>query len=115
MSKLHIIAASAFLAISPISLHAAELAPDAITKAIEDVGNDEAKVKAYCSMVAKMDEIGDDDKAAEAAGDEIDGYFKVLGTDFEAAWNGAQEAPEDSPNAKAFEDAMNKLEEKCKK
>jgi len=107
--------ASAFVAVSSCAAHAAELTADAITKAIEDVSSDANKLQAYCAMAAKMDEIGDDDKAAEAAGDEIDGYFKTLGADFEAAWSGAQEAPEDSPQAKAFEDAMTKLEEKCKK
>ena len=107
--------ASAFVAVSSCAAHAAELTADAITKAIEDVSSDANKLQAYCAMAAKMDEIGDDDKAAEAAGDEIDGYFKTLGADFEAAWSGAQEAPEDSPQAKAFEDAMTKLEEKCQK
>lgn len=115
MSKLPMLIASAFVAVSSCAAHAAELTADAITKAIEDVSSDANKLQAYCAMAAKMDEIGDDDKAAEAAGDEIDGYFKTLGADFEAAWSGAQEAPEDSPQAKAFEDAMTKLEEKCKK
>ncbi len=115
MSKLPMLIASAFVAVSSCAAHAAELTADAITKAIEDVSTDANKLKAYCAMAAKMDEIGDDDKAAEAAGDEIDGYFKTLGPDFEAAWSGTQEAPEDSPQAKAFEDAMTKLEEKCQK
>ncbi|MEZ5899516.1 MAG: hypothetical protein R3D51_08480 [Hyphomicrobiaceae bacterium] len=115
MSKLPLLLASAFVAVSSCAVHAAELTAESITKAIEDVSNDANKLKAYCSMAAKMDEIGDDDKAAEAAGDEIDGYFKTLGPDFESAWSGAQEAPEDSPQAKAFEDAMTKLEEKCQK
>ncbi|MEQ1717305.1 MAG: hypothetical protein ABL907_15215 [Hyphomicrobium sp.] len=93
---------------------AAEMSAETITKSIEAIASDPAKITAYCAMAKKMDEVGEDDKKAEAAGDEIDGFFKVLGSDFEAAWNGAQEAPEESPQGKAFEAAMTKLEEKCK-
>lgn len=93
---------------------AAELTPEAITSAISSVAADPAKTTAYCAMSKKMEEVGDDEKKAEAAGDEIDGYFKTLGADFEAAWNGAQEASEDSPQSKAFEEAMTKLDDKCK-
>lgn len=110
-TKFSLLLLSAALALPAV---AAEMAPEAITKAIEAVAGDPAKVTAYCAMAKKMDEVGEDDKKAEAAGDEIDGYFKTLGPDFEAAWNGAQEAPEDSPQGKAFEAAMTKLEESCK-
>ena len=97
------------------AVFAAEMTPEAITKAIDAVSADPAKVAAYCAMAKKMDEIGDDDKAAEAAGDEIDGYFKTLGDDFEASWSSAQESAEDSAQGKAFEAAMTKLDDKCDK
>lgn len=113
MAKFSYVAAAALMALSSAAV-AAELSAEAITKAIDGVASDAAKVKAYCAMAKKMDEIGDDEKAAEAAGAEIDGYFKTLGADFEAAWGGAQESPEDSPQGKAFEAGMTKLEEKCK-
>lgn len=93
---------------------AAELTAEAVSKAVAGVTGDPAKVTAYCAMIKKMDEVGEDEKKAEAAAAEIEGYIKTLGADFEAAWNGAQDAPEDSPQSKAFEDAMSKLEEKCK-
>ncbi len=54
-------------------------------------------MKAYCAMSKKMDEVGDDEKKAEAAGDEIDGYFKTLGEDFENAWDSGQDAKDGSP------------------
>jgi hypothetical protein len=90
-------------------------APDAaaITKSIEQAASDPGKTKTYCAMSKKMNEIGDDDKKAEAAGDEIDGYFKTLGGDFEAAWNAGQDAPETSAEGKAFDEAMSKLDGKC--
>jgi hypothetical protein len=84
-----------------------------ITKNLEQVGNDPAKTKAYCDMSKKMEQIGDDDKKAEAAGDEIDGFFKVLGPDFQAAWDAGQEANETSAEGKAFDEAMTKLDAKC--
>ncbi len=86
---------------------------ETIASTIEATAGDAAKVKAYCAMAAKINEIGDDEKKAEEAGDEIDGYFKELGPDFEAAWNSGQDAAPDSAEAKAFEEAMTKLDDKC--
>ena len=77
--------------------HAATVSAGDISKTITQASSDPAKVKAYCDMSKKMAEIGNDDKKAEAAGDVIDGYFKVLGTDFTAAWDTGQEAKESSP------------------
>ncbi len=86
---------------------------ETITSTIEATAADGSKVKAYCAMAAKINDIGDDEKKAEAAGDEIDGYFKELGAEFEAAWNAGQDAAPDSAEAKAFEEAMTKLDDKC--
>src|ERR1700744_2056113 len=72
-----------------------------IQKNLEAAASDPAKVKAYCAMAKKMDEVGDDEKKAEAAGNEIDGYFKTLGEDFENAWDDGQDAADGSPEAKA--------------
>jgi len=94
---------------------AAGLSAEAITKAVDAAGADKAKLTAYCTMAKRIEEIGDDEKKAEAAGEEIDGYFKTLGADFEAAWTAGQEAADNSAEAKAFDDALNKLEEKCPK
>lgn len=113
MSKFSYLAVAALVAMSSAAV-SAEMTADAIKKAIDGVSADPAKVTAYCAMAKKMDEIGDDEKAAEAAGGEIDGYFKTLGAEFEAAWGGAQDSPEDSAQGKAFEEAMTKLDEKCK-
>ena len=110
MSKFYaLIAVVAF--VTPAA--AADVTVETINKTFEQVLSDPAKVTAYCAMSKKMDEVGDDEKKAEAASAEIDGYLKTLGTDFEATWNGAGEAKEDSPEAKAFDDQMNKLDEKC--
>lgn len=110
MRKFIFLAAVAFMA-APAS--AATVTVDSIKKTFDAIMADNAKITAYCAMVKKMDEVGDDEKKAEAANAEIDGYIKTLGSDFEATWNGAGQAAEDSPEAKAFDDSMNTLEEKC--
>ncbi len=92
----------------------AAVSANAITKAIEDAASDATKAEAYCAMSKKMDEVGDDEKKAEAAGDEIDGYFKILGPDFEAAWDAGQDAADGTAEATAFDNAMQKLDERCK-
>lgn len=94
---------------------APSMSADAIKTAIDAAAADPAKTKAYCDMAAKMEEVGDDQAKAEAAGDQIDGYFKVLGAEFEAAWTAGQDAPADSDQAKAFDESMTKLDDKCGK
>ncbi|MFA5956170.1 hypothetical protein [Hyphomicrobium sp.] len=85
-----------------------------ITKNLTAAASDPAKVKAYCAMSKTMDEVGDDEKKAEAAGDQIDGYFKTLGEDFEAAWDSGQDAKDGSPEANAMDAAVATLDAKCK-
>lgn len=113
MLKLSSLLVAAGLMITPALAQTPTMSADAITAAIGAAAADETKVKAYCDMTKKMAEIGEDDKKAEAAGDEIDGYFKALGPDFEAAWNAGQNAADDSAEAKAFDDSMAKLDDKC--
>ena len=86
-----------------------------IKKSLEAVASDPAKVKAYCAMSKKMDEVGDDEKKAEAAGDEIDGYFKTLGDDFENAWDAGQDSADGTPEAKAMDAGIDALDAKCGK
>lgn len=95
------------------SAHAAPVDAAAITKTLDAVVADAAKLKSYCAMAQKFVDIGDDDKKAEAAGEEIDGYFETLGADFEAAWDAGQNSDEASPEGKAFDEAMTKLEAAC--
>jgi hypothetical protein len=85
-----------------------------IKKNLEAATSDPAKVTAYCAMSKKMDEIGDDEKKAQAAGDEIDGYFKTLGDDFTNAWDDGQDAADGTPEAKAMDEAVGVLDAKCK-
>lgn len=99
------------LAVTPAA--AADVDAPTITKTIDAVAADPVKAKAYCDMAAKFEEIGDDEKKAEASGEEIDGYFKTLGADFESAWDAGQNADENSAEGKAFDEAMTKLDATC--
>lgn len=99
------------LAVTPAQ--AAEVNAAAITKAVEAAAADPVKAKAYCELAAKFDEIADDEKKGEAASEQIDGYFQVLGADFEAAWDTGQNTTEDSAEGKAFDAAMTKLDATC--
>ncbi len=47
------------------------------------------------------------------AGDFIPGQASNLGPDFETAWNAGENLKEDSAEAKALSDALDKLDAKC--
>lgn len=86
---------------------------DQAVKTFSAVEGDPAKIQAYCEMGKTMEEVGDDEKKLEAADSKIDGYFKTLGPDFETAWNAGENLKEDSAEAKALSDALDKLDAKC--
>ena len=71
------------------------------------------KLKAYCALAKKMDEIGDDEKKVEASRAEIDGYYEVLGAAFDAAWTTGADANEGSPEAAQLEKSVENLDAKC--
>lgn len=98
-------------AISPAV--AADASVDAAVKVFNDVQNNPEKLKTFCAMVKVMDDAGDDEKKAEAADKEVDGYLKQLGSDFETAWNSGADLPEDSPDAKKLDDSLDALQSKC--
>jgi hypothetical protein len=114
MSKFYAVLVTALLFAPAVHAADAKMSAADIKKNLEAAASDPAKVKAYCAMSKKMDEIGDDEKKAEAAGDEIDGYFKTLGNDFENAWDAGQDAADGTPEANAMDAAMTTLDGKCK-
>jgi hypothetical protein len=85
-----------------------------IKSTLEAAASDPAKVTAYCAMTKKMDEVGDDQTKAEAAGDEIEGYFKTLGDDFQSAWDAGMNSEDGSAEAKAMDAGLTTLDGKCK-
>jgi hypothetical protein len=105
---------AAMLVAPAVHAQDAKMSAADIKKNLEAAASDPAKAKAYCAMAKKMDEVGDDEKKAQAAGDEIDSYFKTLGDDFENAWDAGQDAADNSPEATAMDEAMTTLDGKCK-
>ncbi len=92
---------------------AADAKIEAAIKTIEKTAADPEKVKSYCAMTKVMESVGDDEKKAAAAEAEIDGYMKKLGPEFESAWSAGESLDENSPDAKALNAALEKLDDKC--
>lgn len=92
---------------------AADASVESAVKVFGEVQNNPEKLKTFCTMVKVMDEAGEDEKKAEAAEKEVDGYIKQLGSDFETAWNSGADLPEDSPDAKKLDDSLDALQSKC--
>lgn len=97
------------------SAFAADASVDTAVKTFEGVAASPDKLAIYCQMSAKMNDIGDDDKKAEEAAEEMNGYFDKLGPEFEDAWGAGDKLPENSPDAETLSNALNKLDEACKK
>lgn len=106
-------AAIAVCVVTPVA--AADVTVESIKKTFDAISADPAKVTAYCAMTKKMDEVGDDEQKAEAAAEEVDGYLKTLGAEFEAVWTAAENMSEDAPESKAFEEGLSSIDEKCGK
>jgi hypothetical protein len=82
-------------------------------KTFDQIAATPKKLKAYCALANKMDEIGDDEKKVEAASAEIDHYYEILGAAFDAAWTAGADAAEGSPKAAQLEKAVENLDAKC--
>jgi inhibitor of KinA sporulation pathway (predicted exonuclease) len=82
-------------------------------KAFEDVAANQEKLSTYCAMTKKIDEVGDDEAKAKAAEEEVDGYLNTLGPEFEAAWAGGDETDENSAELEKVEAALADLDSKC--
>ncbi len=87
---------------------------EAAVKTFDQVTATPEKLAAYCAMVKKMEDIGDDEKKAEAANAEMEGYFKTLGAEFEEAWAAGENLSDGSPDLEVLDTAMTKLDSACK-
>src|SRR6185369_8754920 len=84
---------------------------DAAIKTFKAVGADPAKQKVFCDMSKAMDAAGE--KPSPAVEAKIDGFMKQLGADFETAWAVADGLNENSPDGKAYNNALDELAGKC--
>lgn len=103
------VAAAAF-ALFPV---AASADAEKSIQAFEAVAASPEKLAAYCAMIKKIDEVGDDEAKAQAAEGQIDEYMITLGEDFEEAWSGGDDLPEGSGDLEKIENALSDLDSKC--
>ena len=109
MKRVIFVAVAACLAAVPALAASPKI--DAAVKTFKAVGADPAKQKIFCDMSKAMDAAGD--KPSPAADAKINGFMKQLGADFEAAWGVAENLNENSPDGKAYNNALDELAGKC--
>jgi hypothetical protein len=98
-------------ALAALPAYAASPKVEAATKTLQSVAADPAKVKTYCEMSKVMECAGD--QADAATEQKIQTLIKQLGPDFETAWNVGGELDENSPDAIAYNAALDDLSSKC--
>ena len=109
MKRAVLAAVAACLAAAPA--FAASPKIDAAVKTFKAVSADPAKLKTFCDMSKAMDAAGD--KPSTAADAKINGFMQQLGADFETAWAVADGLNENSPDGKAYNNALDDLAGKC--
>lgn len=107
--RVPVIGVAAFLlACSPALATSPEI--DAAIKLFNGVAADPAKLKIFCDMDKFLEAAGDkDDPKIDA---QVDAYIDQLG-DFASAWEAGEDLDENSPDGKAFNEALEDLEGKC--
>jgi len=98
----------------PPALAASETVQAAV-KTFDQVAADPAKLKIYCEMHKLMStaEDGEDESKAEATDKQMQEYMTQLGPDFETAFEAGADLEPDSEDGKAYDAALDKLDEKC--
>jgi hypothetical protein len=84
---------------------------DLAIKAVQAVGNDPARLKAFCEFHKLLQAIGDKDD--DASQKQIEDLVAKIGPEFSAAWDVAEELDENSEDGQEFYDAVDTLAEKC--
>lgn len=113
MKKILAVAAACGLLAWPA--FAASPAVESAIKAFDSVASDPDKLKIYCEMSETMEDAGDeeDESKIDALDKKMDGYMKALGSDFENAFEAGDDLDPDSADGKAFDSALDNLDNKC--
>ena len=98
-------------ALAALPAYAASPKVESATKTFQSVAADPAKVKTYCEMSKVMEAAGD--QADAATEQKIQTLIKQLGPEFETACNVGGELDENSPDATAYNSALDDLSSKC--
>ena len=99
------------LTLLAVPAHAASPQVEGAVQVFRSVANDPAKLATVCQLAKVMDEAGDHLDAATE--EKIQTIVKQVGPEFETAWNLGDELDEDSPDAAAYNAALDELASKC--
>jgi hypothetical protein len=109
-----ILAACALCGVFAVPALAANAAVESAVKTFEAVGNDPAKLKTYCELSKVMSSADTEDESKdEEISKQMDGFMKALGADFQTAFDAGADLDPASDDGKVYDDAMNKLDDKC--
>ena len=99
------------LTLLAVPAHAASPQVEGAVQVFRSVANDPGKLATVCQLVEVMEEAGDHLDAATE--EKIQTIVKQVGSEFETAWNLGDELDEDSPDAAAYNAALEELSSKC--
>ena len=84
---------------------------DDAVQVFRSVASDPAKLATVCQLAKVIDEAGDHLDASTE--EKIQSIVKQVGPEFETAWNLGDDLDEDSPDAVAYDAALEELSSKC--
>ena len=99
------------LTLLALPAHAASPKIEGAIQVFRSVASDPAKLATVCQLAKVMDEAGDHLDAATE--EKIETIVKQVGSEFETAWNLGDDLDEDSPDAAAYNAALEELSSKC--
>jgi hypothetical protein len=89
----------------------ADAQTDQAVRTFRNVAYSPSKMQTYCQLSAAQEALGErEDEAAEAS---LEPYLDRLGPDFEAAWETAEEADENSADGKRMAAELEALDNRC--
>jgi hypothetical protein len=87
---------------------------EAAIKSIAKIEMDATKFQSFCKLIKDLDDVPETDTAkADALEAQLDSLLKSIGLDVFQAWDLGSDLNPESDDGKAFEAAVEALEEKC--
>jgi hypothetical protein len=87
---------------------------EAAIKSLAKIEADPTKFQAFCKFMKDMDDVPEGDTAkAEALETQLDALLKSMGADVAQAWDLGDDLDPQSEDGKAYDLAMEAIEEKC--
>jgi hypothetical protein len=87
---------------------------EAAIKSLAKIEADATKFKAFCKLIKDLDDVPDQDTAkAEALEGQLENLLKSIGFDVLQAWDLGADLDPASEDGKAFEAAIDALEDRC--